>query len=278
MEELMENKEIFDTTEEFKNEAVTKVTEDAIKEVTSETANTSNEDDSSKVDEVTPEKSKGDTQKLKEDKEPIFFVDADGKTKNVYGQEAYEKATAEKEEILRKRRNKRIGAMAISVILLGLIGTAGHMWYVRDKAAKEALSVETVEETTTEEDLNIPINNLRHGDGEALEDLVEGGSVLAEGNEESESLAGESSSTESKSDSGVTQLDNTETDTTETGVQETTLSQPDLAATVEDTEEAPVETIDAEAFDELQRYYESIAESVVNDEEYQKFAREHNND
>lgn len=236
-------------------------------------------------------------------REPIFFVDAYGNAKYVYGQEEYERVMEEKDEIITKRRNKKIGAITIGVILLGLIGTAGFSWYKYQKTAQESLSIETEVETATEEDLNIPVKDAIKDSPKTVEEIMGNENIMAGGDPTTEVASKEgiqeslTSSAEQVAESDIT-IESTakvkeseasnptgSTTATETlpasteGQIEipTTLSQGEIDKDISEGQAAQAETMEPEEYDGIEDYGKWLAESMANDPEYQKDIREHQN-
>lgn len=238
----------------------------------------------------------GEKAKAKEDKEPLFFVDADGKTKNVYGQAAFEKATAEKLEILKKRRSKRIRTLVITVGILSLVGVAGTMAYLHNKT-KEAVSTETIEETTTEEDLNVPVGSqgseMEAGDLKDIlgsEPIVDTPDIVKSDPTESASASTEGQETKAEETTSIPQttqgaIESKETQATkpneskenqaqvQTQPQTTfeTLSSEEIQKQVEDAKAAQVETEQSKEVETLQDKYRQDAMKDIADPEYQKY-------
>jgi hypothetical protein len=180
------------------------------------------------------------------------------------------------------KRNLVILALVAVVLALVAVGIAVS------KMNKPALVnvVPTTVVKTTEQDLNIPIGDDSEKEAKEAKDIINGEEMAGGDNtiapEQSTEKIG-NSLTEKQEIECAKKESGAETSKSETKAEikvtepKTTLSQEQVDKQIEEIKEAPVETLDEKINNNMQNYYESIAESMARDPEVIRDIKEHNN-
>lgn len=265
---------------------------------TEETSSSGEEQNVSVTSEENPYDSNVNTEQ-EELPESYSFVDVDGTARYIRDKEEYEEAEREKAETLKYWKIQKIKKV---VIIAGIvICITGVIFAIkRNKDTEEvAVTIETVEESTKTEDLNIPIGGL-DGQGKGVEALLgDEPAIVFEVNESEDMDSNNESTSESLSETPKTEGISSESLPEATKAvapeKDPTKSTSDIQNSIPETEApVPVEKIDtsekvqeqiqelqtepqtmpAEIVQDLDDYYRRRAESIVADPEYQRAVQE----
>jgi hypothetical protein len=170
------------------------------------------------------------------------------------------------------------GVFVVAVVGVAALVTLGVKWYSKSTPAVATVE-ETTEVATTEEDLNIKINNENVDEAMAVSDLLNGEPEMAGGEESNDGLAeGETvQNSEGAVDNKTKQSNENKAESVEASTIEITASQEQINADIKTRQEIPVETMDSSIRESLKSDDEAAMESIFNDEAYAKDIREHNN-
>lgn len=164
---------------------------------------------------------------------------------------------------------------AVCFIVLAIYGVNAYIEW-RFPSPTVASVKETVEEVTTEEDLNVKIEGENVDRAMEVSDLLNGEPEMAGGEEINKSLTDNEMI---QSGENVVNNENQEasgnTSASIEGIQ--SISQEQIDAEIKHRQEVPVETMDKSILESLKSDDEAAMESIFNDEAYAKDIREHNN-